>query len=328
MTAARRYSSFYVLLVAAALLAGSARPADARTVGQALQIQATAFGQLVQIVLQDWATAEADGGVTLFASGSPGGPLAARVAFLPPFEKDLEAGILPRWNFNGVPPGTYYVVMVSGIVGTPSVAPSAWRTLVVGGACPGVPGIGVVSRDSAGQSPGTLRLLMSSADGCATSFDLDAGVTPGGLEIGRFTAIPGLLVVPTPPPGTYYVRARGRNAAGVGAVSDVLAIKEPACQSGLGESTPHGPNNFRATVVGNTVTLTWTITPGGTPQTYQELVLDYLRAGPQQPAPTILLPATATSLSATVPSGAYALLLLGGNGCGKSDFSDLRFTVP
>ena len=75
------------------------------------------------------------------------------------------------------------------------------------------------------------------------------------------------------------------------------------------------------------VTLSWTITPGGPPQTFHELVLEHLRVG-AQPAPTALLPATATSLSAAVPAGAYYQLLLGGNGCGKSDVEAIQFTVP
>ncbi len=328
MTFARGFARpLRVLMVCAALFTVSVPPAAARAAGQPLEIQTGVFGQLVRIELVDWATAEGDGGLTLFASSSPGGPIVARVAFLPPFAKDLEAGILPRFEFNGVPPGTYYVVLVSGVVGTPSVPPSAWRQLVVAGACLSVPGVGIVSRDSAGQAPGTLRLLMSDAAGCATSFDLDAGITPGGTEIARLSNIPGLLVVPTPPPGTYYVRVRGRNAFGVGAVSDVLPIAEPGCNPALGQTTPYGPANFKSMVAGNNVTLTWTITPGGASTTFQEIVLYHLRVG-AQPPPTILLPATATSVSAAVPSGTYFLLLLAGNVCGKSDFESIQFTVP
>ena len=315
------------VVVAAAVFAFSAPRATARTVGQLLQFQVSAFGQLVQIVLGDWAIAEADGGVTLLASGSPGGPLLARVSFLPPFEKDLEAGILPRFQFNGVPPGTYYVVLVAGVVGAPTVAPGAWKPIVVAGGCTAAPGLGVVSREAAGQSPGMLRLLMSSADGCATTFDLDAGLTPGGTEIGRLSNIAGTLAVPTPPPGTYYVRARGRNALGVGAFSDVLPISVPECNPALGQQPPYGSSNFQATVVGNNVTISWTTVPGGPPQTFQELLFLHLRVG-AQPVPTLLLPATTASLSAAVPSGTYQLALLSGNGCGKSDGPAIQFTVP
>jgi hypothetical protein len=328
MTFARRFARpFGLLIVCAALFTVSAPPAAARTVGQALTIQVGVFGQLVRIELVDWATAEADGGVTLFASNSPGGPLVAHVALLPPFPMDLEAGILPRFEFNGVPPGAYYVVLVSGVVNAPSVPLSAWRPLTVSGGCTGVPGVGIVSRDSAGQTPGTLRLVMGSGDGCASRFDLDAGLRPGGTQVAQLTNIPAFLVVPTPPPGTYYVRVRARNAFGVGAVSDVLPITEPACNTALGQDPPHGPANFKATVAGNNVALSWTITPGGPPTTFQELVLEHLRVGPQ-PGPTLLLSATATSLSASVPSGTYYLLLRAGNGSGKSDFEAIQFTVP
>lgn len=314
-----------VWLFAAALFALSSPPASA-AVGQPLQIGVSVFGQAVHVVLLDWATAEGDAGATLFASSSPGGPLLARLPLLPPYEMNLEAGILPTFRFNGVPPGNYYVVMISGVVGTPTVAPSAWTQMVVTGGCSAAPGIGFVGRDSSA-APGTLRLLLASGDGCATTYELEAGTTPGANNIGTFTNLGQALVVPTPPPGVYYVRARGRNAFGAGALSDVLPIAVPACDPALGQRPPDGPFNIKAAVVGNTVTLTWTQSPGGPPQTFQELLLLHLRVG-AQPVPTLLFPAAATSVSATVPSGLYHVAILGGNACGKSDVDAVQFTVP
>ena len=312
-------------LIAAAFVACSSPPASA-AVGQSLQVNVYVFGQSVQIVLQDWATAEADAGATLFASSSPGGPILARVPLLPPYQVDLEAGILPTFRFNGVPPGNYFVVMISGVVGTPTVPPSAWTQMVVSGSCSAAPGIGFVGRDS-GQAPGTLRLFLASGDGCATTYELEAGTTPGANNIGTFTNLGQALVVPTPPPGVYYVRARGRNAFGAGALSDVLPISVPACELNLGQRPPDGPFNIKATVVGNTVTLTWTQSPGGPPQTFQELLLLHLRVG-AQPIPTLLFPAAATTVSATVPPGVYHVAILGGNACGKSDVDAVQVTVP
>jgi hypothetical protein len=312
-------------LATAAVFVLSSLPASA-AVGQSLQVDVRVFGQGVSITLLDWAVAEADAGATLFASSSPGGTLLARVPLLPPYQIDLEAGILPTFRFNGVPPGNYFVIMVSGVVGAPAVPLSAWRQMVVSGCCSAAPGIGFVGRDS-GQGPGTLRLFLASGDGCASTYELEAGTTPGASNIGTFTNLGQSLVVPTPPPGVYYVRARGRNAFGAGALSDVLPIAVPDCEPSLGQRPPDGPFNLRATVVGNNVTLTWTQSPGGPAQTFQELLLLHLRVG-SQPVPTLLFPATATSVSATVPSGQYQVAILGGNACGKSDNDAVQFTVP
>lgn len=326
MTWARRLSTATGFsLVVAALLAVSAAPAAAAA-GQPLHIQVGVFGQLVRITLEDWAIAEADAGATLFASSSPGGALLARVPLLPPYFKDLEAGILPTFQFNGVPPGNYYVVMISGVVATPAVPGPAWSQLVVSGTCSGVPGIGSVTNDTTA-APGTLRLLLASGDGCGTSYDLEAGTSPGTNNVGTFTGLGQALVVPTPPPGVYYVRARGRNASGAGALSDVLPVSVPACVDALGQRPPDGPFNLRATVVGSTVTLTWTQSPGGPPQVFQELLLLHLRVG-SQPVPTILIPGSASTVTATVPAGSYHVGILGGNACGKSDIDTIVFTVP
>lgn len=316
-----------VLLAAAALFALAALPAAARTPGQALTINTYVYGQLVQVVMIDYATAEADSGATLFASGSPGGPVLARVPLLPPYQYNLEAGILPGFSFNGVPPGSYYLVLISGVVATPTVPGSAWKQVVVSGGCPAaVPGIGSVTRDPS-PAPGTLGLFLASGDGCGTSYELEAGTAPGVGNIATFTGLLQALVVPTPPPGVYYVRARGRNAFGAGAWSDVLPLSVPTCDGSPGQRPPDGPFNLKATVLGNNVTLTWTQSPGGPPQIFQELLLFHLRVG-AQPVPTILLPGSMSTVSATVPSGLYQLGLLGGNACGKSDFDSIQFTVP
>ena len=327
MSRARLSSPVRVLLAAAAFVGFAALPAAARTPGQALTINTYVFGQVVQVVMLDYTTAEADNGATLFASGSPGGALLARVPLLPPYQYNAEAGLSPIYNFNGVPPGTYYLVLVSGVVGAPAVPNSAWRQVVVSGGCPAaVPGIGSVVRDT-GAAPGTLGLFLASGDGCGTSYELQAGTAPGAGNIGTFTGLLQALTVPTPPPGVYYVRARGRNAFGAGEWSDVLPISVPNCVEALGQRPPDGPFLLKASVVGNNVTLTWTQSAGGPSQIFQELLLFHQRVG-AQPVPTILLPGNISSVSAAVPSGVYSVGILGGNACGKSDIDNIQFTVP
>jgi hypothetical protein len=218
--------------------------------------------------------------------------------------------------------------MVSGVVAAPAVPASAWKPIVVTGGCSAAPGIGLVERDLASQTPGTLRLFMGSGDGCASTLELEAGSTPGGRDIATLTNLGQFLVVPTPPPGRYYVRVRGRNAYGAGPYSSVLPITVPTCTSEpTGWLTPAFVN---VSVVGQTVTLSWppALAPAAFPVTFYELLLYSQRIG-SQPVPTILLPANATSLSATVPSGNYVIALVAGNACGKSDTADgIAITVP
>lgn len=317
------------LVVFAILLTGS--PLLARTVGQALPVVVGASGQVVAVTMtltSAWDVASADGGITIFASYSAGGPVIARVPVLPPFVVNLEAGIFPQFVFQGVPPGTYFVAMVSGVVAAPAVPASAWRALVVSGACSGPPAIGFVNRDLGNEAPGTVRLFLGSGDGCATTMELEAGTTPGGSNLGTLTNLGQLVVAATPPPGNYYVRARGRNAFGAGPYSSVLPVSVPACTS-----EPTGwltPSFVTVTVVGRTVTLSWApaLAPAGFPVTFYELLLYSQRVG-SQPAPTVLLPANATSLSATVPPGNYLVALVAGNACGTSDTADgIAVTVP
>ena len=235
----------------------------------------------------------------------------------------------PYWFFPGVPRGTYYVVMVAGIVGAPTVAPSAWSRFVISGGCPSVPGFGVIDPLSGGQVPGQLRLFLGTSDGCASTFDLDAGTTPGGSDVARLSGLGKAVAGPTPPPGHYYVRARGRNAAGAGAYSSVLPIAVPPCDPNLGERPPYGPTNLIANVVGQTVTLSWTAsTPvPGFPVTFQELLLFNPAGGYANPV--LLLPATATSVSGVVPPGSYTVGVQDGNVCGiTNNFAAVSFVVP
>lgn len=302
----------------------------AQTVGQVVPITVQTFQQELLIELQDFAPQNGFD-LTLFAANTAGGPLVARLPFVKVASSngDVEAGIRPAWYFPGVPPGTYYVVMVAGIVGTPTVPAAAWRRLVIAGSCPSVPGFGVIDPLSGGQVPGQLRLFLGTSDGCASTFDLEAGTTPGGSDVARLSGLDKAVAGPTPPPGHYYVRARGRNAAGAGAYSSVLPIAVPACNPVLGERIPHGPRNLTANVVGQTVTLSWTagMPVPGFPVTFQELLLFSPAGGYANPV--LLLPATVTSVSGVVPPGSYMVGVQDGNVCGVTNqFASVSFVVP
>lgn len=313
------FQSSCLSLVIATMFAVS--PLYARVTGQALSINANVFGTRVEIKLFNFEIAEADGGATLFASSSPGGAILARVPLPPPYEFDPDVKIV-EFFFNGVPPGTYYLVMVSGNVGAPTVPASAWTRFVVSGGCGAAPpGIGSVARDT-GEAPGTVQLFLASGNGCASTFDLEVGTTPGGRELGTVSNLGQVLIAATPPAGQYYVRVRGRNAFGVGPYSNVLPIPIPNCVAQWEPAT-----SSALMVAGNNVTLSWTPAPGTPPLTFHELWLFHARIG-NQDIPTLLLPGGLTSVSGNVPAGSYNISVLGGNACGKVPMASFIFTVP
>jgi hypothetical protein len=71
-------------------------------VGQALPVEVSAFRQTVTITMtltSGWDVASMDGGITIFAAYSAGGPVVARIPVLPPFVVDLEGGFFPQFSF-------------------------------------------------------------------------------------------------------------------------------------------------------------------------------------------------------------------------------------
>lgn len=265
------------------------------------------------------------GGVTLFAATAPNGPILARVAYSAPFvpnpnELDPTYG----WDYPGVPPGTYYVAVILGIVATPNIADSAWTQLVVPGACPSAPGTGLVSREVFGNTGNNVRLRLASWGGCASSYLVELGTSPGAANLGSFPVSSGVLGGTAVPAGTYYVRVRGQNGAGVGPYSAVLPVTVPACTT-----IDEDDYTLTSTVVGNQVTLNWTPKPPppGGPVTFYELAL-FAPSVPLEAWPHILLPTPVTSISASVPPGAYTVALIAGNSCGSWLAGVVAFTVP
>lgn len=271
-----------------------------------------------------WKNAELLGGVTVFAADAPNGTLLARLPLLPPFQSD-DFSTPPGWTFTGVPAGTYYIAMVNGIVGTPSIPANAWARLDVTGSCAGVPGMALLNRDlNAG--PSAVRVTMTAFGSCARSFLIEAGTSPGAANIASFEQGAAFLDATGVPAGSYYLRVRAKNPAGVGAYSAVLPLPVPACPAEI----PDEVDDLTATVVGNTVTLSWTppATPPGRPVTYYELAV-LSAAPPGSPAPRYLLPGSMTSISAALPSGTYQVLMYAGNSCGSESGSGVvTFTVP
>lgn len=271
----------------------------------------------------------AAGGVTVFAASAPNGPLFVRLPFPGPFPppptEEMDAY---GWYFPGVPPGTYYLAVIIGLVTTTNIPDAAWTRVVVAGPtpCTAPPGQGLVSRDLAGVTPDAVRLFLSSYGGCAPTHVVEVGTAPGTANVVRLEQPGAVLSATAVPSGSYYVRVAGRNAYGLGPQSAVLPVAVPPCTS----QNPDELDGLTVNVTGNLVTLTWTapVTPPGRPVTYYEIGLLHARPSLDAPEPRILLPGGITSYSATVPSGHYLINLHAGNACGTWTTDAAIIDVP
>jgi hypothetical protein len=134
---------------------------------------------------------------------------------------------------------------------------------------------------------------------------LEAGTSPGLTNAASMTLpnSPSYLVVA--PPGTYYVRARARNACGTSAVSNEIVVHVGGC------APPPAPANFRFTRAGSLVTLLWDPTAGAS---------DYLvEVGSAAGASNLLVaPLAASPVSTVAPPGIYHVRIRARNACGAS----------
>lgn len=328
----RQYDSL-VRYGCAALLAAVSTLMPARAMAQAAvgdPIPIMAFGapSVLIATASDCAVrdeARALGGATLFGAFSPGGPV---VGFLqqpapPPIGDDPYC---PSFLVNGPPPGTYFVAMVFGLVNTISVPPSAWRQVVVPQGCTGVPNPPGLIPGQPVISGSDVSVGFGQAGGCSiTSIEVEIGSAPGLRDLGTLS-LNGLLSAPSVPAGTYYLRARGRNAAGLSKPSIEVPVRVPGpCASG---SLPQAPLNPVATVNGNVVTIAWTQSPGMLAlATFYQLRLK--NPSTQGVVDNILLPPTTSVTAAGVPPGTYQVQVISGNACGvAAPAVDVVFTVP
>jgi hypothetical protein len=266
------------------------------------------------------------GGVTVFAAASPNGAILARIPYFAPFRgPDPEQDSTYGWSYVGVPPGTYYVAVILGVVATPNIPASDWTAVVVPGACNTPPGIGLANREATGTGPNDVRLRVASWGGCASNFLVEVGTSPGSANVGTFSVPGGVLAASAVPAGSYYVRVRGQNQFGIGPPSAVFPVSVPACAPIVQPI----PDLLTATVSGNQVTLNWTPGPPqpGGPPTFYEIAL-FAPSVPLEAWPRVLLPTLATSISASVPSGPYTVALVAGNSCGWWLAGTRAFTVP
>lgn len=158
----------------------------------------------------------------------------------------------------------------------------------------------------------TLNWTPATTGGPATSYIVEAGTTPGVINITTLI-VPGSnprLVVNAVPTGVYYVRVRARNVLGTSAPSPTTAVTVGTC------TLPGTPAAFNFSVADQAVTLAWAPPASG------GLVQGYLLTagyGPGlQNALVAPLPASARSLATIAPFGDYYVRLSATNVCGAS----------
>lgn len=156
---------------------------------------------------------------------------------------------------------------------------------------------------------------MPTSGSTATSYVLEAGVAPGDASLAASDTGSSAtsLTVATVPTGTYFVRVKARNSAGISAASNEIVVVVGG-SAGPCSGPPSAPAALTATVSGQTVTLNWTAAAG--------IVTTYvLEAGSISGASNLVNAATgstSTSLTAVAPPGIYFVRVKARNPCGTS----------
>lgn len=223
-----------------------------------------------------------------------------------------------------LPDGVYFV-RVRGVNGAGASAPSAEAVLAVGSAAflPGPPANFTITTF---RTRATLSWTPSAIGQPASSYIIEAGSAPGLANLARLVTTGPVtsFVVPVVPPGTYYVRVRGRNQLGQGAPSqDVSIVMGP---TGVCHSVAGPPVLLTPVVAGNFVTLSWNApVTGGPVESY------VIRAGSAPGLSNLAVIDTGsngTSYAATGPNGVYYVRVAGHNPCALGPASnEVSFTL-
>jgi hypothetical protein len=150
---------------------------------------------------------------------------------------------------------------------------------------------------------------LAPSGGGQQEYVLEAGTSPG-LTNAAVIALPNNPTYSVvAPPGTYYVRARARNACGPSPVSNEIVVSVGGC------AVPGVPGNFRFTRTGSLVTLNWDAAAGAG---------DYvIEVGSAAGAGDLLVvPVASAPVSASAPPGTYYVRIRARNGCGAGSSSN------
>ncbi|MGE3886898.1 MAG: hypothetical protein AB7H81_10730 [Vicinamibacterales bacterium] len=153
----------------------------------------------------------------------------------------------------------------------------------------------------------------------ANAYVVEAGSASGLADLAVLDVGPRLDYQTAAPPGTYFVRVRGRNDCGTGLASNEVIVQ-------VGGPPPAPPANLQFAVSGSTVTLSWDAPTTGAPPTFYRL-----EAGS---APGLADLATATTADRTfvttsVPDGTYYVRVRSVNATGASaPTPDVVIVIP
>jgi hypothetical protein len=153
------------------------------------------------------------------------------------------------------------------------------------------------------------------------SYIVEAGSRPGLSDIAAFETGNSRtsVYIASVPPGIYYVRVRARNGAGVSEASNEITVSAgDADSAGVSPCpAPHPPTGLTSTIVGSTVAVRWSESPGATSY--------HLEAG-STPGAADLFNANIgnqTAVQAVLPPGNYFVQVRAVSECGTSEASAL-----
>jgi len=168
----------------------------------------------------------------------------------------------------------------------------------------------------------TLTWDLPSSGGAPTAYQIDVGSGPGLTNLAVLPTGPERSLTASAPNGTYYVRVRARNAAGLSAPSNEIVVTVGApC------AVPSAPAGLAFMRDGSRVTLTWSAPGGGAPPTTY-----VIEVGSRAGATDLVAIDTGSALpsfSAIAPPGRYFVRVKGRNVCGLGPPSnEVMIDVP
>jgi hypothetical protein len=215
-----------------------------------------------------------------------------------------------------LPAGVYYArVYATNGAGTGPASPEV--TMNVGIGLPPGPPQGLAGSVSGSTVSVTWAPPLSG--GAVTSYVAQVGTSPGAANV--FNAAVGVLTAASGSlgPGTYYVRIRAQNAAGLGAASNEFALTVgPSC------TVPASPV-LTGSTSGGTITIQWTTPLGGPMSGYT------VQAGSVSGASNLFNASVGlvNAVSAPVGPGVYYIRVLANTACGRGPASNqVSVTVP
>jgi predicted phage tail protein len=188
---------------------------------------------------------------------------------------------------------------------------------------PGVPGQPARLRASVNGSTVTLTWSAPLGDAPVTTYIIWASQTPGGAPtLANFATgnTATTLTATGVAPGTYFVQVRAANSAGIGPVSNEVALVIGV--TGPCTGPPTAPSNLVALVNGSTVTLGWNLSDSSNGPVTSYVVEAGSAAGLADLATADTGSAAGTAAFNGVGAGTYYVRVRGKNSCGLSGGSN------